>query len=484
MGEADSPSSGASMLRRSVGTATATATSAGLAFAAIDYLGVVSILAYAPGATAAFAIFIGGLLVLLVSGIFSELNGLYPTAAGIRLYLGRAIGNRTALVVTFTYMATVVLVIAADAFLIGAAVRHVLGEPAVLAYVWIAVLLGIALGANLRGVRLAGWVQTLVTYTVLAGTSILSIIALFHVGGAFKHPFNLFGKGAFSGIQSVAFALFLYAAFEWVTTAAEEARTPRVITRALFIAPVLIWFVASLFALALTHLVPFSELHGSAYPQLLLGKAALGTVGELWMLALTVLTALNTFNGGFLVASRFIYAAARENNLPRQFSRLNLQAVPWLAVTTLAGVSAVVAALVFATGQWLLLVSVGATLEAGIYSIGALCLLILRRKETRQRPFRLVLGRPLAVFGTVFFAILALATGFADPKNAHHFSALPAGVIAVLAGLSTFYVLVCVPRLQAAAAKRAAAGRPKRRPTRTSPAASDEASAREGEPST
>ena len=40
-------------LRRSVGTATATATSAGLAFAAIDYLGVVSVLAYAPGATAA-----------------------------------------------------------------------------------------------------------------------------------------------------------------------------------------------------------------------------------------------------------------------------------------------------------------------------------------------------------------------------------------------------------------------------------------------
>ena len=145
-------------LRRSVGTATATATSAGLAFAAIDYLGVVSILAYAPGATAAFAILIGGLVVILVSAIFSELNGLYPTAAGIRLYLSRAIGNRTALSVTFTYMTTVVLVIAADAFLIGAAVRHVLNEPAVLAYVWIAVLLGVALAANLRGVRIAGWV--------------------------------------------------------------------------------------------------------------------------------------------------------------------------------------------------------------------------------------------------------------------------------------------------------------------------------------
>ncbi len=384
-------------LRRSVGTATATATSAGLAFAAIDYLGVVSVLAYAPGATAAVAILLGGVLVVLVAGIFSELNGLYPTAAGTRLYLGRAVGDRTALAVTFTYMSTVVLVISADAFLIAAAVRHVLHEPSALAYLWIAVLLGLALTANLRGVRLAGWVQTLVTYTVLTGTAVLSVLALFHVGSAFHRPFDLFGKGAFSGIQALAFALFLYAAFEWVTTTAEEARTPRVITRALFIAPVLIWVVSSLFALALTHLVPFSALHHSAYPQLLMGKAALGTVGELWMLAL---------------------------------------------------------------------VAVGAAIESAIYALGSLSLLILRRRETRERPFRLLAGRPLAAFGVVLFTVLFLATGLSDPKDASRFSLAPIAVIAVLASASSGYVLVFVPRLRAAAAARAVANRPRRRPQR------------------
>ncbi len=453
-------------LRRSVNAVTATATSAGLAFAAIDYLGVVSILAYAPGASAALAIAIGGVIVLLVAGIFSELNGLYPSAAGMRLYLSRAVGNRTALSVTFTYMTTVVLVIAADAFLIGAAVRHVLHEPAALAYLWIAVLLGAAMTANLFGVRLAGWVQTIVTYTVLGGTTVLSVVAIFHAGGAFRRPLDLFGGGSFSGVQAIAFALFLYAAFEWVTTTAEEARTPSVITRALFVAPVLIWLVSTLFALALVHLVPFSTLHGSAYPQLLLGQAALGTVGELWMLALTVLTALNTFNGGFLVASRFIYAAAREDNLPRAFARLNLHAVPWLAVTALTVVSAAVAAVVFATGQWLLLVAVGATIEAGIYAIASLCVLVLRRRDTRARPFRLVAGRPLATVGVVLFAILFVATGFSDPKDAHHLSLAPIGVIAVLGALSTAYVLLVVPKLQAAAAARAATARPRRRPQR------------------
>ncbi len=481
MGGADTARPVAVALRRSVNTATATATSAGLAFAAIDYLGVVSVLAFAPGAAAATAILVGGIIVLLVAGIFSELNGLYPSAAGIRLYLGRAVGNRTALAVTFTYMTTVVLVIAADAFLIGAAVRHVLGEPPALAYLWIAVLLGLAAAANLAGVRLAGWVQTAVTYTVLAGTTVLSVVAILHSGSRFRHPLDLFGTGGFSGVQAIAYALFLYAAFEWVTTTAEEARTPRVITRALFIAPVLIWLVASLFALALTHLVPYGAARGSAYPQLLMGQAALGTVGELWMLALTVLTALNTFNGGFLVASRFLYAAARENNLPRQFARLNLRAVPWLAVTSLALASAAVAAIVFATGEWLLLVAVGAAIEAGIYAIASLCLVVLRRRETRERPFRLLAGRPLAVVGIGVFSVLFVATGFSDPKDAHRFSLAPIAVIALLGALSTLYVRLVVPRLHAAAAARAATARPRRRPQRPA-GAHGEASAGAPEP--
>jgi len=461
-------------LRRAVGTATATATSAGLAFAAIDYLGVVSILAYAPGRSAAVAILIGGLLVCYVAAVFSELNGLYPSAAGIRLYLGRAIGNRTALAVTFTYMTTVVLVIAADAFLIGAAIRHVLHEPAVLAYLWIAILLGVALAANLAGVRLAGWMQTAVTYTVLAGTVILCVIALTKPGAAMGQPLDLFGRGTFSGIQAIAFALFLYAAFEWVTTTAEEARRPQVITRALFLAPLLIWATATVFALALSHLVPSSVLKGSAVPQLLLGTKALGTVGEVWMLGLTVLTALNTFNGGFLVASRFIYAAAREGSLPRRFALLNVRAVPWVAVTALAVLSGLVAALVFATGQWLLLVAVGATIEAGIYALGSFCLLRLRRRETRERPFRLVAAKPLASIGTVVFAVLCLATGLSDPKDPHRLSVAPLGVIALLGAAATLYVRIGLPKVQAAAAARAATARPRRRPSKVEDPSSKE----------
>ena len=446
-------------LRRAVGTVTATATSAGLAFAAINFLGIVSVATYAAGASAWLAILVGLGIALVVAAVFSELNGLFPTAAGVRLYVGRAFGNRFALTATFTYMTTVVLVIAADAFLIGAAIQHVLHERSSLAYLWILALLAVATAANLRGITLAGRVQSVVTYTVLASTVLLSVIALTRPGLRMETPFALFGDGVMSGFQAIAFALFLFAAFEWVTTTAEEARQPSVITRALFVAPVLIWLAATGFALGLAHLVPKGLADSSAYPQLLLGQAALGRLGEVWMLAVTVLTAVNTFNGGFLVASRFLYAAAREGNLPRDFARLNLRAVPWLAVVTLAVASAVVAGVVFASGQWLLLVAVGAALEAAMFAIGSAALLRLRRRDARPRPFRMSAAPVLAGGGVVLFTGLALASGFSDPNDPSTFSPVPALVVATLAVLSYCYVRFVLPRMHRAAAARAVAAR-------------------------
>ena len=44
---------------------------------------------------------------------------MYPTAAAIRLYMKRSMDDRAALTITFTYMTTIVLVIASDAFIVG-----------------------------------------------------------------------------------------------------------------------------------------------------------------------------------------------------------------------------------------------------------------------------------------------------------------------------------------------------------------------------
>ena len=108
---------------------TAVSTSTGLAFAALQYLAAAGLVAYVAGDSAWISIAVAGLLALLAWGFFGELNGMFPTAAAIRRYMSGAMDDRVALTITFTYLSTIVLVVAADAFIVSAALTHVLHAP-------------------------------------------------------------------------------------------------------------------------------------------------------------------------------------------------------------------------------------------------------------------------------------------------------------------------------------------------------------------
>ena len=133
----------------------------------------------------------------------------------------------------------------------------------------------------------------------------------------------------------------------------------------------------------------------TAYPQLLAAQQALGHAGLLVMLGVTALTAVNTFNGGFVTMSRFMYAVAREGKLPRALTRLNDRAVPVVPVWIL-GLSSLAASLIVVavTGTWVMVVSVCAALEMMIYAAAGFVVWRLRQRQAdAERPFRLG-GRP------------------------------------------------------------------------------------------
>lgn len=452
----------ATELRRAIGLRTVVSTSTGLAFAAVEYLAAAGLVAYVAGDAAWLAVAVAGALLLLVWGYFSELNGLFPTAAAIRLYMAKAMDDRVALTITFTYLLTIVLVVAADAYIIGSAIAYVFGQASWVAMVYIALLLAAATVANLRGVRVAGAVQDIATYSVLAGTVIICLIGLARDHFALRTPFNPVDAGhpLTSFISAVALAIFLYSAFEWVTTNAEEVREPRLIHRGMLISLGVLFITCALITLAMSHLLTSAEL-ASAYPQLYLAQRAAGSIGLIAMLAVTALTALNTFNGAFLTASRFMYATAREGALPQVFARLNDKAAPWAPIIALGAASLVCATLVAVTGAWEALVATGAALESMIYAVAAYCVLRLRFKlKETPRPFKMTLALALAPIGLVIFTALAiLASVTVGPS----INAAPLAIILVTASLSALYVLVIIPELKRRdAARRAARG--KRRP--------------------
>ena len=451
---------------------TAVSTSTGLAFAALEYLAAAGLVTYMAGDASWIAVGVAGLLALVAWGFFGELNGMFPTAAAIRLYMKRSMDDRAALTITFTYMTTIVLVIAADAFIVGTALAHVLSQSKWVAVLWIVALIGFAVFSNLRGVRVAGSVQDLATYTVLALSSLVAVVALARSHRPFAFALSpLHGHHPADFIEAVALGVFLYSAFEWVTTSAEEVRKPEHVHRGMFIAVLLLFVVCALMTVSMGHVLTKHEL-SLAYPQLLLGRTAFGRAG-LWLMAgVTAVTALNTFNGGFITASRFIYATAREGSLPRQMARLNDRAVPWVPVVGLGAVSLVVSLVVAASGAWQVLVAVGAALEAMIYAVAAFCVTRLRnRLPEHHRPFELWGARLLGLLGMTVFGALSVV---ASVSVANHFDVVPLVVIAACACLSALYVLRILPKVRASEqSRRAATGR--RRPPRAASAGGDEA---------
>ena len=325
-------------------------------------------------------------------------------------------------------------------------------------------LLAVAVVTNLRGITVAGRLQDAATSVVVLATLVVALLALTRSGHELHTPFApLHGHGAGDFLQAVALGVFLYSAFEWVTTNAEEVRRPESVNRGMLIALGILCVVCATATVAMSHTLTHGELT-SSYPQLYLGIAAFGHAGLWVMAAVTAVTALNTFNGGFITASRFIYGTAREGSLPRQLAQLNDRAVPWVP----------------GRGAWHGLGHRGArrgpdprVAGAGGRRRGARGddlrggrLLRPAAASARQpdapRPFRV---RWLSLLGPLGIALFALLAVTASLSVQNHFNPVPLVIIAVAAGLSSYYVLAILPGLKTREATRRAA-RPRRRPGR------------------
>ncbi len=430
---------------------TAVSTSAGLASAAVNFLATVDVAMYVGGRSAWLAILVAGALIVLTASNFSELNGLFPSAAAIRVWTRRGLNDRLSLAASLVYATTVVFVIAADAFVLAHVFQAAI--PAVPGILWVVVILGVTALFNLRGVRVAGLVQDTNAFVLLGTLSVISIMVI--ANGPAMPVASLFHLGP-RWIQGVALGVFIFVGFEWVSPLAEEFQDARAIPRGMYMALGLIAMAFGLFALAVADVFPNpTSLASSLVPQLVVGQRALGPWGFWWMAGVTLTTAMTTFNGGLVSASRFVYALARERSLPRSWARLNARLVPARALLGLTALALVLALMVYATKQYTLLIDAGAGVESLMYALTTILIIQLRRREpNRPRPYR-AFGYPVlpVVVGLVF---VGLATGALTTPTTP--AGTPWALIFVLGltAAATIYVMFGLPR------KRRASKRPTR----------------------
>jgi len=395
-------------LKRVLTLRTIVATSAGLCLASSSFVAAVMVANYVLGDTAWIAILIGGALCFLAAACFSELNGLLPSAAGIRLYFSRAFNDQVSITVSLVYMLIVVIgVVGVESYILSKVLNEAF--PAVPPYAWIVLMLSLVTAMNLKGIKIAGVFQDVVTYSIIAVMIFIGVFALYKIG--FKLNAPLSPGGASGVVQAVAVGVFLFVGFEWVTPLVEEVTQVKQISRGMMLALGILSIVYAIFTVAMTAVVPKEILLASPAPQLVFARTILGDFGASLMIVIILATSLKTFNAGIISVSRFMYSSAREHVLPAIFSRVSTRYfTPWVSILTLFGIALAVSAVTLATNRYLMLVNLAAAVTSIVYAMVGIAVISLRRRmPEQQRPYLIRYGYLIPILTTLVFAFLAVA---------------------------------------------------------------------------
>ncbi|MFB6196375.1 MAG: APC family permease [Haloplanus sp.] len=401
-----------------------------------------------PGATgraigpAAILAWIGvGALMIVVGLLYAELAMAFPRAGGPAVYPFETLGPNRAIRSFASYLEGVAYsfgwTFAITVSALSIATYLSIMFPAASGYtIPIAVLSIVASCAvNLVGVRLTSRANLLLAALLLTVLVIFVADGLAHASPANYHPFVTGSTSAF--FAAMGFAMTGYGAWTAIPSAVEEIRDPsRNVPLAIVVSLVVTMALYGAVLVALHGVLgPEAFTAGSLALQAPLGAAA-AAFGSTWLAtyvlpAGAVVAIFTTMLVGTMSASRVLLAMGRNGALPRPFARIHSRFnVPWVALTTVSAVAAVMAML---PGYFYELETIAALVGTAIpYTINILSFVGLRYYRTDVSPsFRAPAGPLLA---TVAFAVVVVAIVGLGATNV----VWSLGALAVVAG---YYVI-------------------------------------------
>ncbi len=219
-------------LKKVIKLRTVVSSSAGLAMATSCYLAGFQVAIITVGELAWISILIAGGLCLLSGMCFSELTALYPTAAGIKLYIQNAFNEKTAISISMFYVIGGATIVGAESYLLSSVLLETVGviiTPIADRFFWQMLFIVMVGYINFKGVKLTGRVQDFLTYLMLGFLICVGLYTFFVQGvdmsGAFENP-RLTAENIFT---ATAMGVFLFVGFEWVAPLAEETEDYRMV---------------------------------------------------------------------------------------------------------------------------------------------------------------------------------------------------------------------------------------------------------------
>jgi len=455
-------------LKRAIKLRTIVSTGAGMALATVNYVAFIELASYLTGNSAWIAILTSGLMAVLAGSCFSELNSMYPTAAGIKLFIEKAFSEPVAIIVSGAYVMGQLSIIGAEVYILSQAISYKFSfvHPAV----WAALFGVILLLLNIRGIKIAGNVQDCIAYTMFVGLILIAIYGFYTINFDIPEPFACGTMDGF--IQAVAIGIACFIAFEWVITISEEVTDIKMVPRGMMLALGVLAIVYALFSTAMTSVLDKDTLawvltpEGLPIPHILYGEKLLGDFGVYFMIAMALLASLTSLNAGIMTSSRFIYAMSRDWSLPKFIAKLHPRyATPWVAMLVVMGYSILVSIYGFITRYVLSMILIIAATECMIYMVMAMCVMRLRKKEPdTERRFKIKGGKIVPVIVFVIYGVVAafILVGPVKPQDVVD-QRIALGFVISIILINCIYVYTVLPRLRAKYQKIADARKPRRR---------------------
>jgi len=430
-------------LKKVLRMGTLVSASVGIALASSDFPALVKSASQVGGWAILVVIIIAGILTGFVSLAFAELSGMYPTAAGVRVYTKKAFGDSVSLTITIFYVFFSIIIASAETYVFSAVLHYL--DPNLSAKLWVLIFLIAAILMNIRGIEIAGDVENVLVVIKLAGIIGLSLYVIF-LSSKFHISNVPFAPKGFDGFfTAVATAIFIYTGFEWTTPLAEEVASGQsTLPYSLPISVAVITITFALFSYAIIGVNSLSELTHTPIPHLIFGKTITGEVGLYSMVVVSFLATLSTFNAGVMGNSRLIYALAREGSFPKFMSKLHPKYfTPWIALLIVFSIIAVFSITIAMNPKaFLVPILVAASIETLMYSIISFSVIALRYKEKdTARIFKIKGGILIPLFTGIVFLLLTLGILVSSSKY-----------VAILFStgfvLSYLYAKYVVPRLE------------------------------------
>jgi APA family basic amino acid/polyamine antiporter len=361
-----------------------------------------------------------GLVILAIGFIYAELTAAMPNVGGEHVYTKRALGGSASFLCTWAIIFVYVAVCAFEAVALPSVLNNLfpsLGNISLYKINGSDVFLDMTLigsgtsllvaWVNIRGVKLAAFIQTVVVGIILIAGALL--ILGIGIEGDSTNMQPLFIGGVGGVFAAMAMVPFLMTGFDVIPQAAEEINLPPKKIGVLLVASIVFaisWYI--LIELAVGMLLSSEERNASSFATMAAAEAAFGRNGGIFLLFAGVAGILTSWNSFMLGGSRAIFSMAQDGMLPAFLARVHPRyKTPYNAILFIGILGAIAPFLGRTALVWF--VDGGSFSLMIAYLLVCLSFIVLRKKEPEMnRPFKAKGGVMLGWFGVISSLAIAL----------------------------------------------------------------------------